>query len=81
MGASAQGIQWPEPFIADFVERKFHVIRDDNRDTGQSTCFDFSNAPYTLDHLANDAVGVVDTTGFRARRRRIDGRHDRADAA
>src|SRR4051794_18249869 len=60
MGASAQGIQWPEPFIDEFVKRKFHVIRYDNRDTGQSTCFDFAKAPYTLDDLANDAVGVLD---------------------
>ena len=60
MGASAQGIQWPEPFIEKFVERKYHVIRYDNRDTGQSTCFDFSENPYTLDDLANDAIGVLD---------------------
>jgi pimeloyl-ACP methyl ester carboxylesterase len=60
MGASAQGIQWPEPFIEKFVERKYHVVRYDNRDTGQSTCFDFSRNPYTLDDLANDAVGVLD---------------------
>ena len=60
MGASAQGIQWPEPFIDKFVERNYHVIRYDNRDTGQSTCFDFSKNPYTLDDLANDAIGVLD---------------------
>jgi len=60
MGASAQGIQWPEPFIDEFVERNYHVVRYDNRDTGRSTCFDFSKNPYTLDDLANDAVGVLD---------------------
>jgi pimeloyl-ACP methyl ester carboxylesterase len=60
MGASAQGIQWPVPFIDEFVARKYHVIRYDNRDTGQSTCFDFAKNPYTLDDLANDAVGVLD---------------------
>jgi pimeloyl-ACP methyl ester carboxylesterase len=60
MGASAQGIQWPVPFIDEFVARNYHVIRYDNRDTGQSTCFDFAKNPYTLDDLANDAVGVLD---------------------
>lgn len=60
MGASAQGIQWPEPFIQQFVDRNFHVIRYDNRDTGQSSCFDFAKQPYNLDDLARDAVGVLD---------------------
>jgi len=60
MGASAQGIQWPEPFIQQFVDRKFHVIRFDNRDTGQSTCFDFAKYPYNLDDLARDAIAVLD---------------------
>lgn len=60
MGASAQGIQWPEAFIQPFVDKGFHVIRYDNRDTGQSSCFDFAKQPYNLDDLANDAVGVLD---------------------
>lgn len=60
MGASAQGIQWPEAFIQPFVDRKFHVIRFDNRDTGQSSCFDFAKHPYNLNDLAADAVGVLD---------------------
>ena len=60
MGASAQGIQWPEAFVARLVDRGFYVIRYDNRDTGQSTCVDFASAPYTLTDLARDAVGVLD---------------------
>ncbi len=56
MGASAQGIQWPEAFIQPFVDHNFHVIRLDNRDTGQSTCFDFSKQP---NDLAADALGVM----------------------
>jgi len=60
MGASAQGIQWPEAFIQPFVDKGFHVIRFDNRDTGQSSCFDFAKQPYTLDDLGNDALGVLD---------------------
>jgi pimeloyl-ACP methyl ester carboxylesterase len=60
MGASAQGIQWPEPFIARLVDRGFYVIRYDNRDVGQSTCVDFAKQPYTLADMANDAVGLLD---------------------
>ena len=56
MGASAQGIQWPEPFIQPFVDAGFHVIRFDNRDTGQSSCFDFAKQPYNLNDLGADAL-------------------------
>ncbi len=38
----------------------FHVIRYDNRDYGQSSCFDFAKQPYNLDDLARDALGVLD---------------------
>jgi pimeloyl-ACP methyl ester carboxylesterase len=60
MGASAQGIQWPEAFIQRFVDAGLYAIRYDNRDTGRSTCFDFVESPYTLDDLARDAVAVLD---------------------
>jgi pimeloyl-ACP methyl ester carboxylesterase len=46
MGASAQGIVWPDEFCDSLVEAGRHVIRYDNRDTGQSSCFDFSAHPY-----------------------------------
>ncbi len=40
------------------------------------------HAPYTLDDMAKDAAGVLDALGIqaRARRRRLDGRDDRAGA-
>jgi pimeloyl-ACP methyl ester carboxylesterase len=60
MGATAQGIYWPETLIEPLVARGRFVIRYDNRDTGRSTSFDFSRDPYTLDDLARDAVGVLD---------------------
>jgi pimeloyl-ACP methyl ester carboxylesterase len=66
MGASAQGIQWPEAFIQPFVDKGFHVIRFDNRDTGQSSCFDFAKQPYNLNDLAADAVEVLDAYGVPA---------------
>jgi esterase len=60
MGAAAQGIVWPNEFCDALVEAGRHVIRYDNRDTGQSSWFDFSAHPYTLEDMAGDAVGVLD---------------------
>ena len=56
MGASAQGIYWPEHLVQRLVDRGRYVIRYDNRDTGQSTCFDLAADPYTLDDMAADAM-------------------------
>ena len=66
MGASAQGIQWHESLVQAIVDRGRYVIRYDNRDTGQSTCFEVGAPPYTLDDLAADAVGVLDAYGIAA---------------
>jgi pimeloyl-ACP methyl ester carboxylesterase len=41
-----------------------HVIRYDNRDTGQSTCLEFGENPYTVEDMARDAVGVLDAHGI-----------------
>ena len=64
MGATAQGIYWPDELIEGLVERGRYVIRYDNRDVGQSTCCDFAESPYTLDDMARDAVGVLDGYGL-----------------
>ena len=45
MGAGAQAILWPEEFIDSLVAGGKHVIRYDNRDVGQTTCFDFEKDP------------------------------------
>ena len=66
MGASVQSIYWPDEFIHELVRAGCFVIRFDNRDTGQSTSFDFSKASYTLDDMANDALGVLDAYSIRA---------------
>ena len=64
MGASAQGIFWPDEFCDQIVAAGRYVIRFDNRDVGQSTCFDFATDPYTLPDMARDAVGVLDAYGI-----------------
>ncbi|MEE9279891.1 MAG: alpha/beta hydrolase [Myxococcota bacterium] len=66
MGASAQGILWTHDFIQPLVNSGRYVIRYDNRDTGQTTCFDFEKQPYTLGDMARDAVAVLDAYGLRA---------------
>ena len=64
MGAGGQALLWPDEFCAALAAAGRHVIRYDNRDTGQSTCFDFATSPYTLSDMARDAVGVLDGFGI-----------------
>ena len=64
MGASAQGIMWPDEFCRAIVDGGRYVIRYDNRDTGQSTCFGVGNANYDLSDMARDAIGVLDAYGI-----------------
>ena len=60
MGAGGQAILWPDELIDTLVAGGRHVIRYDNRDVGQTTCFDFANNPYTIADMAADAVAVLD---------------------
>lgn len=73
MGLGAQLITWDDGFVDELVKRGFYVIRYDNRDSGLSTKMEsagradiaaaISGSPrpaYTLDELADDAVGVLD---------------------
>src|ERR1700758_834160 len=73
MGLGAQLITWDEEFVDELVKRGFYVIRYDNRDSGLSSKMDsagpadiaaaYAGNPqpaYTLDDLADDAVGVLD---------------------
>ena len=64
MGASAQGILWPIEYCQAIVAGGRYVIRYDNRDTGQSTCFGLGNANYDLSDMARDAIGVLDGYGI-----------------
>ena len=79
MGLGAQMISWDESFCAQLADRGFHVIRYDNRDSGLSTHMNAAGLPdivaalgghpdpaYTLDDLADDAVGLLDALGIEA---------------
>ncbi len=73
MGLGAQLITWDDGFCDELVARGFHVIRYDNRDSGLSDKMESAGPAnimaayageeqpaYTLDDLADDAVGVLD---------------------
>ncbi len=73
MGLGAQLITWDDELIEQLADRGFYVIRYDNRDAGLSTkmheagpahiaaAYSGDAQPtYTLDTLADDAVGVLD---------------------
>jgi pimeloyl-ACP methyl ester carboxylesterase len=79
MGLGAQLKTWNDGFCQALSDRGFYVIRYDNRDAGLSTKMDeagpadigaaFGGHPdpaYTLDDLADDAVGVLDALDIRA---------------
>jgi pimeloyl-ACP methyl ester carboxylesterase len=75
MGIGSQMINWPEDFCTALSLSRF-VIRFDNRDVGESQWLegevdlaacaagDTSSAVYTLDDMADDAVGLLDALGL-----------------
>ena len=79
MGLGAQMLSWEEEFCEQLAARGFHVIRFDNRDIGLSTKMEDAGMPdvmaafagdaqpaYTLDDMADDAVGLLDALGIGA---------------
>jgi pimeloyl-ACP methyl ester carboxylesterase len=79
MGLGMQLIHWDRELCERFAERGFHVIRFDNRDAGLSTKIDAPvpnpvramagfklDAPYLLDDMADDAIGLLNHLGIDA---------------
>jgi pimeloyl-ACP methyl ester carboxylesterase len=77
MGLGSQMVSWPDEFCAVLADRGHHVVRFDNRDTGESTRFDGDTpnvmaalgggevtVPYLLDDMADDAAGLLDHLGI-----------------
>jgi pimeloyl-ACP methyl ester carboxylesterase len=74
MGLAAQMLMWDDDFCEQLAGRGFRVIRFDNRDVGRSTHLRGAKTPkrwhlllrsprgaaYTLDEMAEDAVGLLD---------------------
>lgn len=59
-GLGTQMIWWREEFCEKLVDKGFNVIRFDNRDVGLSTKGKEVSAPYTLEDMADDAIGLLD---------------------
>ncbi|MBD0694070.1 alpha/beta fold hydrolase [Streptomyces sp. CBMA123] len=66
MGTAAPGIGWPDELVDVLVAGGRQVIRYDHRDTGRSSCVDFTTHPYALADLAADATAVLDGHGVAA---------------
>jgi pimeloyl-ACP methyl ester carboxylesterase len=79
MGLGMQLIHWDDELCELLASRGFRVIRFDNRDAGLSTQIDARvpnlarafaglriDAPYLLDDMADDTVGLLDHLGIEA---------------
>lgn len=77
-GLADQLIHWDDELCRDLSERGHYVIRFDSRDAGLSTKFDQAGVPdlgalargekgppYTLEDMADDAVGLLDALDIR----------------
>jgi pimeloyl-ACP methyl ester carboxylesterase len=77
MGLGMQLIHWDRELCEQIAARGFRVIRFDNRDAGRSTKIDARvpnmlrvmaglriDAPYLLDDMAGDAIGLLDHLGI-----------------
>lgn len=59
-GAGAPAKFWTDGFCKYIAEEGFFVLRYDHRDQGMSSSIDFSSNPYTVEDLADDAIGILD---------------------
>ena len=77
MGLGAQLVRWPQSLVDGLVALGFRVIRFDNRDCGKSTSMvdggvpildavisGAQTAPYSLDDMALDTLGLMDWLGI-----------------
>ena len=64
IGLADQLIHWDDALCADLAGRGLYVIRFDNRDSGLSTKCDGSAPAYSLDDMADDAIGLLDALGI-----------------
>lgn len=63
-GATAPMDGWPTAFCARLAKAGRHVIRYDQRDTGESVSYPPGRPGYALPDLAADAIGLLDAFGL-----------------
>ena len=59
-GAMAPARFWTDEFCQQLADAGYCVIRYDHRDMGLSSAVDYTQNPYTVDDLAQDAIAVLD---------------------
>jgi pimeloyl-ACP methyl ester carboxylesterase len=64
MGVAASALWWPPELVDALVEAGHRVVRFDNLDIGLSSHVDYERAPYDLDDMASDAIGLLDALGI-----------------
>ncbi|WIY63437.1 alpha/beta fold hydrolase [Bacillus arachidis] len=61
MGAMCSMVYWDEEFCQRLADTGRYVIRYDHRDVGRSVVYEPGSSQYTVEDMADDAVGVLDT--------------------
>ncbi len=61
MGAMCSMVYWDEEFCERLAETGKYVIRYDNRDVGRSSVYEPGSSHYTVEDMADDAAGLLDT--------------------
>lgn len=59
-GGGASVVWWPPELVPGLVDAGCRVVQFDNRDVGLSTHLDWATAPYGIDDMAVDTVGLLD---------------------
>ncbi len=59
-GATVSMLFWDNAFCEQLADKGHYVIRYDNRDVGQSTCYPPGKLTYGLAEMTDDAIAVLD---------------------
>ncbi len=64
MGVDGSAIWWPPELVDGLAGAGYRVVLFDNRDIGLSSHIDYASAPYGLEDMATDTVGLLDALGI-----------------
>jgi pimeloyl-ACP methyl ester carboxylesterase len=63
-GVAASALWWPPDLVDALIDAGFRVVCFDNRDIGRSSHVDYERAPYGVDDMATDTLGLLDALGI-----------------